>query len=134
MPEVIDGSQMQDAVPTLAVLATLNDGPVRFTGVANLRVKECDRLRALATELDRLRPGLAQEDGDDLLIDGDLALASPAAPVRFQTYADHRMAMSLALLGLRLDGVEIEDPGCVSKTFPDYWKMLTSLGVSLQPV
>ena len=58
MPAVIDGSQMQDAVPTLAVLAAFNDTPVRFTGIANLRVKECDRIRALATELSRIRPGL----------------------------------------------------------------------------
>ena len=58
MPAEIDGSQMQDAVPTLAVLAAFNATPVRFIGIANLRVKECDRVHALATELDRLRPGL----------------------------------------------------------------------------
>ena len=70
MPAVIDGSQMQDAVPTLAVLAAFNDTPVRFTGIANLRVKECDRITALSTELNRIRPGLAREDGDDLMVDG----------------------------------------------------------------
>ena len=109
-------------------------GPVRFTGVANLRVKECDRLRALASELDRLRPGLGREEGDELVVEGDPALPSSAAPVRLRTYADHRMAMSLSLLGLRLGGVEIEDPGCVSKTFPAYWDMLAGLGVELQPL
>ena len=129
MPGVIDGGQMQDAVPTLAVLAAFNATPVRFTGVANLRVKECDRLHALAVELNRIRPGLAREDGDELQVIGDAALSSPAADVGLQTYADHRMAMSLALLGLRLDSVVIEDPGCVTKTFPGYWEMLRSLGV-----
>ncbi len=131
MPAVIDGAQMQDAVPTLAVLAAFNATPVRFTGVANLRVKECDRLHALATELNRVRPALAQELADDLQITSDPALPSPRAPVRLHTYADHRMAMSLALLGLRLDHVVIDDPGCVAKTFPSYWDMLRGLGVEL---
>ena len=71
MPSVIDGSQMQDAVPTLAVLAAFNRTPVRFTGIANLRVKECDRVRALSTGLDAIRPGLAREEGDDLLVASD---------------------------------------------------------------
>ena len=133
MPGVIDGSQMQDAVPTLAVMAVFNAYPVRFTRVANLRVKECDRLAAIAAELHRLRPGLAREDGDELVVDGDGALRSPTSPVRLKTYADHRMAMSLALLGLRLEGVVIEEPGCVAKTFPGYWAMLEGLGVVLEP-
>ena len=132
MPAEIDGSQMQDAVPTLAVLAAFNASPVRFTGIANLRVKECDRLHALAVELNRLRPGLAREEGDELVVLGDPALPSPPAPVRLATYADHRMAMSLALLGLRLEGVAIDDPGCVAKTFPGYWDMLRGLGVELR--
>jgi 3-phosphoshikimate 1-carboxyvinyltransferase len=131
MPAVIDGSQIQDAVPTLAVLAAFNATPVRFTGIANLRVKECDRTHALASELSRVRPGLATEDGDDLVIAGDAALASPDAPLALATYDDHRMAMSLALLGLRLDNIVICDPGCVAKTFPGYWDALASLGVTL---
>ncbi len=68
LPAVIDGSQMQDAVPTLAVLAAFNETPVRFVGIANLRVKECDRISALSTELNRIRPGLAHEEGDDLIV------------------------------------------------------------------
>ena len=131
MPAVIDGAQMQDAIPTLAVLAAFNATPVRFTGIANLRVKECDRLHALATELARVRPGLAQEEGDELVVRSDPALPAPATPLRLHTYADHRMAMSLALLGLRLQNVLIEDPGCVAKTFPGYWDMLRGLGVRL---
>ncbi|MHB8285493.1 MAG: 3-phosphoshikimate 1-carboxyvinyltransferase [Caulobacteraceae bacterium] len=132
MPAVIDGSQMQDAVPTLAVLAAFNATPVRFTGIANLRVKECDRTHALATQLSRIRPGLATEDGDDLVIASDPALASPVEPVALETYDDHRMAMSLALLGLRLNNIVILDPGCVAKTFPGYWDALSGLGVALE--
>ena len=132
MPASIDGSQIQDAVPTLAVLAAFNATPVRFTGVANLRVKECDRLDALTDQLGRIRARLAWQDGDDLVVDGDPKLSSPPRAVRLRTYADHRMAMSLALLGLRLDGVAIDDPGCVAKTFPGYWDMLAGLGVRLE--
>ena len=134
MPAVIDGAQMQDAVPTLAVLAAFNATPVRFTGVANLRVKECDRLHALATELDRVRPGLAREEGDELVVEGSPTLPSPTSLTHLHTYADHRMAMSLALLGLRLDGLAIKDPDCVAKTFPGYWSMLQALGVELTEV
>jgi 3-phosphoshikimate 1-carboxyvinyltransferase len=134
MPAEVDGSQMQDAIPTLAALAVFNATPVRFTNLANLRVKECDRLGALATELSRVKPGLGVEVGDDLLVASDPALAAPETPVRLMTYADHRMAMSLALLGLRLDHILIDDPACVAKTFPGYWEALAALGVEMERV
>jgi 3-phosphoshikimate 1-carboxyvinyltransferase len=129
LPPVIDGSQMQDAVPTLATLAAFNSTPVRFVGISNLRVKECDRLAAMATELSRLSSGLAVEDGDDLVV-------TPTSPgqfsaARIETYSDHRIAMSLALAGLRVPGVTILDPDCVRKTYPNYWKDMASLGVSM---
>ncbi|WP_219858536.1 3-phosphoshikimate 1-carboxyvinyltransferase [Stutzerimonas azotifigens] len=129
MPAVIDGSQMQDAIPTLAVLAAFNRTPVRFTGIANLRVKECDRVAALATELSRIRPGLGIEEGDDLLVASDPSLAGQHLPARIETYADHRIAMSFALAALKIDGLEILDPGCVAKTYPGYWDALQALGV-----
>ena len=132
LPAEIDGSQMQDAVPTLAVLAAFNQTPVRFTGIGNLRVKECDRITALATELSRIVPGLGTEDGDDLLVAGDPWLAGRTLPTRIETYADHRIAMSFALAGLKIGGITILDPGCVAKTFPDYWDALRSLGVALE--
>lgn len=132
MPAVIDGSQMQDAVPTLAVLAAFNATPVRFTGIANLRVKECDRVAALATELSRIRPGLGREEGDDLIVAADPALAGQRLPARIETYADHRIAMSFALAGLKIAGITILDPGCVAKTYPGYWDALASLGVGLE--
>ncbi len=129
MPPVIDGAQMQDAVPTLAALAAFNEGPVRFTGIANLRVKECDRTAAMATELSRLSPGLAVEHGDDLVVTP--ASAAGFRPARIATYSDHRIAMSMALMGLRAPGVTILDPGCVAKTYPGFWDDLASLGVQL---
>ncbi len=131
LPAAIDGSQMQDAVPTLAVLAAFNDTPVRFTGIANLRVKECDRITALATELSRIRSGLAVEDGDDLVVASDPKLAGQTLPTRIETYADHRIAMSMALAGLRIRGITILDPDCVGKTYPGYWDALRSIGVQL---
>ena len=132
LPAVIDGSQMQDAVPTLAVLAAFNETPVRFVGIANLRVKECDRIAALSAELNRIRPGLAREEGDDLVVNADPSLAGAALPARIETYADHRIAMSFALTGLMVRGVEILDPDCVGKTYPGYWDALRSLGVELR--
>ena len=137
MPAVIDGSQMQDAVPTLAVVAAFNRTPVRFVGIANLRVKETDRIRAVANELNRILPGLATEEGDDLVVasDPDLAakLTGRNSRVRIETYHDHRIAMSFALAGLLVPNVVILDPACTGKTYPDYWEMLAGLGVELQP-
>jgi len=130
MPAVIDGSQMQDAIPTIAVLAAFNRTPVRFVGISNLRVKECDRVRALSLGLNAIRPGLAREEGDDLIVNGDPALAGQTLPADIDTFADHRIAMSFALAGLKIDGVTILDPKCVGKTYPGYWDALTSLGVT----
>jgi 3-phosphoshikimate 1-carboxyvinyltransferase len=131
LPAVIDGSQMQDAVPTLAVLAIFNATPVRFTGIANLRVKECDRVHALSSNLVRIRPGLAHEEGDDLVVAADPGLAGQTLPAEIDSFADHRIAMSFALAGLKIAGITIRDAGCVAKTFPAYWDVLAGLGVSL---
>ncbi|MBT9368869.1 3-phosphoshikimate 1-carboxyvinyltransferase [Rhizobium sp. CSW-27] len=129
MPAVIDGSQMQDAIPTIAVLAAFNETPVRFVGIANLRVKECDRIRALSTGLNAIRAGLAREEGDDLVVASDPGLAGQHLPAEIDTFADHRIAMSFALAGLKIDGITILDPACVGKTYPRYWDALASLGV-----
>ncbi|MCX5570842.1 MULTISPECIES: 3-phosphoshikimate 1-carboxyvinyltransferase [Kaistia] len=132
LPAVIDGSQMQDAVPTIAVLAAFNNTPVRFVGIANLRVKECDRVSAVATELSRIRPGLGTEEGDDLIVASDPSLAGQTLPTQITTYSDHRIAMSFALAGLKIGGITILDPGCVAKTYPTYWEAMQGLGVKLE--
>ncbi|HVZ29267.1 MAG TPA: 3-phosphoshikimate 1-carboxyvinyltransferase [Asticcacaulis sp.] len=129
LPEVIDGSQMQDAIPTLAVLAAFNNHPVRFVGIANLRVKECDRINAVATELNRIQPGLAQEIGDDLLVTPDRSLIGKTVKADIETYHDHRIAMSFGMAALVIDGLRILDPGCTAKTYPGYWRDLASVGV-----
>jgi 3-phosphoshikimate 1-carboxyvinyltransferase len=132
MPAVIDGSQMQDAIPTLAVLAAFNNQPVRFVGIANLRVKECDRISALSHGLCAIAPGLAVEEGDDLIVNADPQLAGRTVDALIDTHADHRIAMCFALAGLKVAGIKIQDPDCVGKTYPGYWDALESLGVKVQ--
>lgn len=132
LPSVIDGSQIQDAIPTLAIMAAFNENPVRFVGIANLRVKECDRIHALSSGLRRLRDDLAVEDDDDLLVYGDPKLSLMHTPTVIDSWNDHRIAMSFALAGLLIDGIVIDNPACVAKTFPNYWKVLSELGVELK--
>ncbi|WP_213881128.1 3-phosphoshikimate 1-carboxyvinyltransferase [Pseudomonas sp. dw_358] len=132
MQAEINGSQMQDAIPTLAVLAAFNRTPVRFVELANLRVKECDRVQALYDGLNAIRPGLATVEGDDLLVAADPALAGSHSDCSINTHADHRIAMCFALAGLKVSGIRIQDPLCVGKTYPQYWKALESLGVELE--
>ena len=119
----VDLNSMPDVAQTLAVAALFAEGETTIRNVANLRVKECDRIAATATELRKL--GAAVEEFPDGLSirPGELHGAE------IDTYDDHRMAMSFALAGLRIPGVIIKDPDCVSKTFPDYFKTLESLYV-----
>jgi 3-phosphoshikimate 1-carboxyvinyltransferase len=131
MPALIEGGQMQDAIPTLAVIAAFNESTVRFTGIANLRVKECDRIRALSSGLNRIRPGLAREEGDDLIIAGDPLIIGQSRPCEIDTFDDHRIAMSFALAGLLVRDIEILDPACVGKTYPAFWDDLKRVGVAM---
>ena len=115
----IDMNAISDTVPTLAVVALFAAGPTTIRNVAHVRDKETDRIGDLVRELRRL--GAEVEERPDGLTVWPTA-RRPAPRARIATYDDHRMAMSLALAGLRVAGVEIEDPACVGKTFPDYWK------------
>ena len=133
LPDTLDCSMMQDAVPTLAVLAAVGGRRVRLTGLKNLRVKECDRVHAIATELGRFDEGVVRVDVDDLIIDGTRGIEAGRDDVVVCTYDDHRIAMAFALLGLVRHGVVIDDPGCVAKTYPGYWRDLATLGVELVP-
>lgn len=134
MPARIDGAQMQDAIPTLAVLSAFNETPVRFTGIANLRVKECDRIAALHAGLTAIRPDLARVEEDDLIVQADPTLAGQHLPTLIDSHADHRIAMCFALAGLKIGGIAIDDAMCVSKTFPAYWQVLRDLGVEISGV
>jgi 3-phosphoshikimate 1-carboxyvinyltransferase len=116
-----DMAAMPDLVPTLAVLAAFARGDTVITGVAHLRHKESDRLQAVAAELNKL--GIeARETEDGLVIRG----GAPHGAV-IHTYNDHRIAMSFAVAGLKAEGMSIADPGCVAKSFPDFWEFFDRL-------
>jgi 3-phosphoshikimate 1-carboxyvinyltransferase len=122
----VDMNALPDAALALAVTALFADGPTRIRNVANLRIKETDRLAALETELRRL--GSASQASADSLTIAPLAGSRPAdAETEIETYDDHRMAMSFALAGLRVPGIVIRDPACVSKTWPDFFDFLERL-------
>lgn len=118
----IDLNAMPDTAQTLAVVALFADGPTAIRNVANLRIKETDRISATATELRKLGAEV-EEWGDGFRIN------PPSKPIAaaIDTYDDHRMAMSFAMAGLKIDGVVINDPGCVSKTFPDFFDRWSTL-------
>jgi len=111
----VDMHHISDTVMTLAAIAPLAAGPTRIRNVANIRIKETDRLAATVTELRRL--GQHVEHGDDWLA----ITPAPVTPAVVHCYDDHRIAMSFAILGAAAGGVTIEDPACVSKTYPDFF-------------
>ena len=117
----VDLNDLPDAALALAVVALFADGTTHIRNVANLRIKESDRLAALEAELRRL--------GADARADSDSLAITPGRlrGAEIHTYDDHRMAMAFALAGLRIPGVAIRDPGCVSKTWPGYFSMLDAL-------
>ena len=108
---------MSDTAQTLAVVALFAEGPTTIRNVANMRIKETDRIAALNAELTKLGARV-EEFEDGLTIHPNPPYK--AAPIA--TYDDHRMAMSFAVAGIRIPGIEILDPGCVSKTFPDFFE------------
>lgn len=127
-PEILTGldtdmSQSPDAAVALAVLCALAAGPSRLSGLATLRLKESDRLSALQEELSKI--------GATVEISRDSLLIEPAQSInaaRLDSHQDHRLAMSLALLGLVVDGIEIGGSDSVAKTWPEFWQWFASLG------
>lgn len=120
----VDLNAMPDMAQTLAVVALFAAGPTSIRNVGNLRVKETDRLAALKAELSKLG-ATVEIEGDDLHIEPPAG--NKLRPAAIDTYNDHRMAMSFAVAGLRSPGVTINDPGCVDKTFPDFFDRLAEL-------
>jgi 3-phosphoshikimate 1-carboxyvinyltransferase len=112
---------MSDVAQTLAAIAPLASGNVRIRGVSHIRLKETDRLAAVTTELRRLGATVEQ------LTDGWQISPSDLQSSTVETYDDHRMAMSFAVTGLRVAGLRIANPGCVSKTFPDFFERFGAL-------
>ena len=123
----VDLSDLPDMAQTVAAVAVFADAPTRVRGVALIRGHETDRIAAVVCELRRC--GLTADEHDD----GFTVYPGTPRPARVETYDDHRMAMSFALLGLREPGIEIADPGCVAKTFPGYWDALDALRRSGPP-
>lgn len=117
----VDMNGISDTVQTLAAIAPLATGPVVIRNVGHIRHKETDRIAALVTELRRL--GVEVDEHQDGLV----VRPSAVQPARVQTYDDHRMAMSFAILGCAVPGIVIEDPACVAKTFPDFFDRLGSV-------
>jgi 3-phosphoshikimate 1-carboxyvinyltransferase len=123
----LDMNAISDTVMTLAAVAPFADGPTVIENVAHIRHKETDRIAAVAAELRRL--GVRVDERADGLTIHPIASDEAILPATVRTYDDHRMAMAFALVGLRArgGGVRIADPGCVSKTFPDYFARLAGL-------
>ena len=117
-----DMRDIPDTAQTLAVVAPFATTPTRIRGIATARLKETDRIHATCAELRRL--GVRVDEYDDGLT---VFPCDRFTPATIRTYADHRMAMAFALVGLRVPGVTIEDPSCVAKTFPDFFDVLGSL-------
>jgi 3-phosphoshikimate 1-carboxyvinyltransferase len=120
-PGVVDMNRLPDGVMTLAVLAALAQGETRIINVANLRIKESNRLEALVAELRRVGIEAAE------LTDGIRIQGGQPHGADIETYADHRMAMSFAMLGCRVPGVRIGTPECVSKSYPTFFETLQTL-------
>jgi 3-phosphoshikimate 1-carboxyvinyltransferase len=117
----VDMNDISDTVMTLGAVACFAEGPTTIRNVAHIRHKETDRIAALATELRKLGAEVAERP------DGLTITPRPLTGCAVDTYNDHRMAMSLALVGLKVPGVVIRNPGCVAKTYPGFWRDLENL-------
>ena len=116
-----DLGDMPDMVPTVGVLAAFRKGRTMMTNVAHLRIKESNRLAAMAAELNRI--GIVASE----LVDGLMVEGGPSRPAPIETYNDHRIAMSFAVAGLVTPGIEIADKKCVDKSFPGFWQELAKV-------
>ena len=120
IPSISRLRDLGDSIMSMIVLAPFALSPVRFTDLGRLRLQECERVAALRTELGRCGAQVV-EDGDTLTIHpGRLHAAE------IETYGDHRMAMCFAVLGLKVPGLKLKDPGCVKKTFPNFFQKLAA--------
>jgi len=117
----IDMNAISDTAQTLATVAVFADSPTTIRNVGHMRHKETDRIAAVVTELQRA--GIHAEE----LADGLKVFPGTPQPAEIQTYDDHRMAMSFSLLGLKVPGIKILDPGCTAKTYPRYFEDLATL-------
>ncbi len=120
----VDMELMPDTAQTLAIVAAFAEGDTRITGLSTLRIKETDRIAAVQNELKKM--GIETEIGNDFIVVNG---GSPKG-AEIETYKDHRMAMSFAVAGARVEGMGIVEPEVVAKSFPEYWDFLKSLGIN----
>jgi len=118
---ISDFSQISDTAQTAAAVAVFAEGPTTITGIGFIRRKETDRIAAVVSELTRMGIDATEE------ADGFTVTPGATSPVTVETYDDHRMAMSMALVGFARGGILIADPNCVRKTFPTYFDEMERL-------
>ncbi len=117
----VDMRKISDTSLTLAAIAPFADSKVTIRNIEHTRWQETDRIHAMVTELRKLGvPVIEHRDGLEIS-------PAPITPAAIDTYEDHRMAMAFSLVGLKANGIRINDPECVSKTFPDYFQVLRQL-------
>ena len=117
----VDMRTISDTAMTLAAIAPFADGKVTIRNIAHTRWQETDRIHAMVTELRKLGvPVVEHQDGLEIS-------PAPITPSAIDTYEDHRIAMAFSLVGLKANGIRINDPECVSKTFPNYFQVLQEL-------
>ncbi|WP_244834628.1 3-phosphoshikimate 1-carboxyvinyltransferase [Clostridium sp. BJN0001] len=122
---VIDGSQCPDIIPVLALVCALSEGKSKIINAERLRIKECDRLKAVTEELNKLGADI-KETEDGLIING---VSSLKGGTTVWSHKDHRIAMTLAVAAtVCSEQIVIKDYECVSKSYPDFWKDYISLG------
>ncbi len=118
----VDMSDIPDVVPTLAVVACFARGTTKINNIAHLRQKECDRISAVVSQLKKL--GVDARQGDDWLsVTGNTTMEGAI----IETFNDHRIAMAFSIIGLMVEGITIENQGCVAKSFPGFWDILDQL-------
>jgi 3-phosphoshikimate 1-carboxyvinyltransferase len=117
----VDMSDTPDAVPAIAVVAAFARGTTRITNIGHLREKECDRIHAVASQLEKM--GIQVSQGEDWLA---ITGGRPAGAF-INTFNDHRIAMAFAVAGLVVPGMQIENPACVGKSFPGFWDLFDAL-------
>ncbi len=117
----VDMNEFSDTMITLAAIAPFAEEPTRITNIEHTRHQETDRISAVATELARMGVRVEEEQ------DGLRISPGPVRPALVRTYGDHRIAMAFAVTGLVASGITIQDPGCVTKTFPEYFERLDAL-------
>jgi len=125
----IDLNHMPDAAMTVAIMAAFHKGKTRLTNIANLRVKETDRIKALVTELKKVGCD-AKELDDGIEINGDPDKLH--GNVVIQTYDDHRVAMCFSILATLIENVQVLDPDCTSKTYPTFFEDLQRAGFEVE--